>query len=83
MVRQYGPTALSEARAEMQGEAARLLVATYGVEAKAMLDAAKALVARDPRLGKLLDATGLGNSGTVVMKLASPAQGQRARGRLK
>jgi hypothetical protein len=76
------PTA--EQRVEMRAEASRQLVATYGKDgAQAALDAAKALVQRDLRLGKLLDATGLGDSPRTIMSLAALAQGQRARGRLK
>jgi hypothetical protein len=72
-----------EQAAQMQGEAAELVVAQYGEDAGKMLDLAKRMVARDPRLQGILDRSGAGNHPRTVMTLIELAVQQRSRGRLK
>lgn len=55
----------------------------FGSEKAAALQDARRLVARDPRLHRMLDATGLGNHPVVVVRLAQQARALRAAGRLK
>lgn len=57
--------------------------AAFGQDAKrAWLDA-RALVARDPRVAKLIEGLGLGNDGRTLVAIAQAARRQRAAGRLK
>lgn len=74
------PTA-EQAQASM-AKAADLLRSEYGDKAQQALADARALVQRDPRVAKLLDAAGLGNDPATVLKFAKLAQRQRAQGRL-
>lgn len=59
------------------------LRATYGDEAPQMLDLARQLAQRDPRVARMLDHTGLGNHPDVVMKFARLALSEKLAGRLK
>ena len=72
-----------EQGAQMQSGAAELLTAKYGDEAQAMLDLAKRMVARDPRVHALLGRTGAGNDPRTVMTVVELAIKQRTEGRLK
>jgi hypothetical protein len=51
-------------------------------QAQRDVDLARALVARDPRLGKILDATHLSNHPRVYALVLQQARSERARGRL-
>ena len=72
-----------EQSARMQGEAAALVVAKYGDEATQVLDITKKMIARDPRLAQVLNASGAGNDPRTVMTLVELAVRQRAAGHLK
>lgn len=58
------------------------LVRQYGVEAEARLIDAKKLIARDPRVQALLNATKLGNNVRYVKKAVELARSEKAKGRL-
>lgn len=63
--------------------AADALVREFGANANTVLADAKLLIARDPRLGRFLDASGLGNHPEVVLQAARIARSQIASGKLK
>lgn len=71
------PTA--ETMQAWQQEAAQALVQRYGKDADSMLETARALVARDPRVAKMLQG-GLGNHPRIVLKFVELAQRERRRG---
>ena len=55
----------------------------FGNDAKQAWRDARALVARDPRVGKLIEAMGLGDDPDTVLLLARTARSQRATGKLR
>lgn len=60
-----------------------MLNRTFGREAKQALNDARKLVARDFRVGRLIESLGLGNDPETVVTLARAARSQRNAGRLK
>lgn len=72
-----------ETAAAWQAEALESVVRQYGKDAPARIAAARALVARDPRVQRLLDDTKLGSNPRVVHMLIDKAQSERLQGRLK
>lgn len=64
-------------------EAIRGLNAAFGKDATKALRDARALVQRDPRVGKLLDSLGVANDPEVVVTIAHAARRERTRGRLR
>ncbi|MEW5882087.1 MAG: hypothetical protein AB1761_16785 [Pseudomonadota bacterium] len=70
-------------RAALRERALAALRTAFGDRADAALQAAQALVARDPRVGRILDSTGAGDSPRLVIRLAREALAQRAAGKLK
>lgn len=73
----------AEQAAQMQASAAEMLTAKYGAEAPAMLDLAKRMISRDPRVHALLERTGAGNDPRTVITAVELAIKQRSQGRLK
>lgn len=69
--------------AAQREEAARLLNSEFGQGAHQAWQDARTLVARDPRVGQIIDALGLGDDPQTVMLLAHAARRQRIAGRLK
>jgi hypothetical protein len=61
---------------EWRATAAKQLLERFGENASKALDAAKTLVARDPRVARWLNDGGLGNHPDVVLKLVRLAQNQ-------
>ncbi|HVW53022.1 MAG TPA: hypothetical protein VHC91_21920 [Trinickia sp.] len=61
-------------------EAARQLVERYGNEAEAALADARAFIARDPRIAKMMDMSRAGNDPRMVMLAVEAARRARARG---
>jgi hypothetical protein len=60
------------------------LVGKYGEQgAQSALDLARKLVQRDPRMARMLDATGLGNHPQVIDRFVRLAMDERYKGRLK
>lgn len=55
----------------------------FGNDAKQALRDARALVARDPRVGKMIEAMGLGDDAETIVLLAKKARSQRISGKLK
>jgi hypothetical protein len=71
-------------RARWQSQALDAVFREHGPkEAPRRIAAARALVARDVRVQRILDATGLGSHPAVVSLLISKAHSERMRGRLK
>lgn len=66
-----------------QDEAVAALNAAFGDSAYQAWQDARALVARDPRVGQIIDALGLGDDPQTVMLLAHAARRQRTAGKLK
>jgi hypothetical protein len=68
-----------------QNEAWNELVKTNGgvKGAKEALELAQRLVQRDPRFAAALEATRLGNSPRMILKMVEKARAERARGRLR
>lgn len=88
VVRMVDTYAVTPPDAETEGrwanEAWTALVRQHGAkEANVMLLDAQKLVARDPRVKAILEATRLGNHPVLVAKLVSLARSERGRGRLK
>jgi len=73
----------AETRAQWQEQALNDVVRQYGKDAPARIAEARALVARDPRVQKILDDTGLGSHPRVVALMIERARSERGRGRLK
>lgn len=65
-----------------RSEATHELSHRYGPQAHEALTLARALVARDPRMGAVLESLNLGNHPRVVMLLAERAYAERKAGRL-
>lgn len=74
------PTA--ETEVAWQNQAVKRLVEVHGDGAAAAVDLAKQLVARDPRIGAILEATRLGSHPRVIELVVEIAQRQKLRGRL-
>lgn len=55
----------------------------FGQGAKQALREARALVARDPRVAKMIETMGLGDDAATIVKLAHVARAQRLAGKLK
>lgn len=55
----------------------------FGTDARQALMDARALVARDPRVGRIIEALGVGNDPQVVVMLAKQARSQIAAGHLR
>jgi hypothetical protein len=75
-----------ERELEMQQEAVQRVIDANGGDreaARADLELARKLVARDPRVGRLLDITRLGNDPRVIATLIQKARAERIAGRLK
>ncbi|SEI96364.1 hypothetical protein [Paraburkholderia diazotrophica] len=71
------------ADARLAASAADALVRQYGSEADSALRDAQRFVARDPRLGRMLDETRLGNDPQTVLKVVQLARSAKMRGELK
>ncbi|MBI5900845.1 MAG: hypothetical protein HZB40_16690 [Rhodocyclales bacterium] len=67
---------------QAQATAAKRLVEVFGKDAAQALADARALVARDPRVGPMLERSGLGNHPDVIVHFAQQARRERVRGRL-
>lgn len=67
---------------QAQSAAAQRLVELFGKDAQQALDDARALVARDPRVGPMLARSGLGNHPEVIAHFARQAMRERVKGRL-
>lgn len=74
---QHATPATDEQRAAWRAEAVEDIKARGITHAD--LDAARALVARDPRVAELLDRTGLGNRADVIRAFVQLARKQRLR----
>lgn len=70
-------------QAGQQKASADALERRFGKEASATLKEARALVARDPRVGKLIESMGLGDDAETIITLAEAARRQKTRGQLK
>jgi hypothetical protein len=69
-----------EADAANAQTAVQQLVERYGKDAQAALDDARAFIARDPRIGKMLDTSRAGNDPRMVLLAVEAARRARARG---
>lgn len=67
----------------MQADAKQAVREAYGDEADKLLALAKRMVARDPRLQRILNVTQAGSDKRVVLEAIELAKAQRAAGRLK
>lgn len=76
-------TPSAETRAAWAQQASSDLQRMYGKDAHARLAEAQALVARDPRVFRILHETGLGDHPKVIALMVDRARSERARGRLK
>jgi hypothetical protein len=74
--------ATPEARLQMRDAAIDAVNRQYGQDAASVVADARALVARDPRIGKVLDSTGAGDHPNIVLKLISLARSAKLRGQL-
>lgn len=74
--------AAPEARASLRAEAIEAVRQQYREDADAALADARALVARDPRVAKIIDATGLGDHPRAVLTIIQLARAARMRGEL-
>ncbi|WP_301101092.1 hypothetical protein [Propionivibrio sp.] len=64
-------------------ETVSLLNAEYGTDAKQALRDARALLRRDPRAARVIEAMGLGNDPQTVMIIARRARSAKGTGRIK
>lgn len=70
-------------REQMRTEGIALVYETFGARAGEAIAAAKALVARDPRVKALMNTTGIGDDPQVILRFARAGMTARNRGLLK
>lgn len=70
----------AERDASNTNAAIQLLNEHFGNDAKSALAAAQQIIARDPRIARMLETSRLGNDPQTVLKIAQLARSQRARG---
>lgn len=72
-----------EQAATWRQQASEQLYRTYGQDTQRVLEDARKLIARDPRVARILDHSRLGDRPETVMLFARLAQQERKKGRLK
>ena len=80
-IREAAPT--DDVRADWREQAVQKLNQEFGMGAAQALRDAQALVARDPRLARVIDADGRGDHPDLILTFARLARRARAEGRLK
>ncbi|CAM2158929.1 conserved hypothetical protein [Paraburkholderia tropica] len=85
LAQQHGANMPADAAGDgkLYASAVDALVRQYGSDAQAALDDARALIARDPRLGSFLDKSRMGNDPRTVLKVVQLARSAKMRGELK